>query len=333
MIDNNKPSIGILFTDSAKSDGSVPFKSRKSSRAHSIFSKRVEQQGLNAFFAYYREYKDGKLKNCWYRHNERWKLANDKEIDVIYSRFAGSIYAGNKKNKLAERFKHKMAEQTTLVNHPLLDEFCWDKKIVAEMFPEFCPKTFIVNTKKGLKLVLSDIKSERVVIKPRYGTLGKEVIITDKDNLPDKIEKNTVVQEFIDTSKGIRKVTDGLHDMRLIMINGKIDHAHIRIPKKGLLTANVALGGKKIFISNWLIPRKARTMAKNIDKLFKGFYPRIYSVDFLFDGKGKPFIVECNSQPMIDKYAYGKYARIDFYDRVIQAIASGIKVKVVRTIE
>jgi len=333
MIDNNKPSVGILFTDVAKTAKSVPFKSKKYSRVHSIFSKRATKQGLNAFFAYYREYKDGKLMKCWYNHKGRWKLVKDQKVDVVYSRFAASIYSKNRKNKIAARFKYKMAEKVSLVNHPFIDDFCWDKKIIAEMFPEFCPRTFVVNTKKGLKLVLSAINSEKVVIKPRYGTLGKDVVITDKDNLPSKIEKNTIVQEFIDTSNGIKKVTDGLHDMRVVMINGKIDHAHIRIPKRGLLTANVALGGKKIFISNWLVPRKARIMAKKIDNLFKDFYPRVYSVDFLFDGKGNSFIVECNSQPMIDKYAYGKYAKIDFYDRVIQAIKSGINIKATKTIE
>jgi glutathione synthase/RimK-type ligase-like ATP-grasp enzyme len=185
-----------------------------------------------------------------------------------------------------------------------------------------------VNTLRGLKLVLGKIKSDKIVIKPRYGTLGRDVIITDKDKLPKEIEKNTLIQEFIDTSKGIKGVTRGMHDMRLFMINGKVDHAHIRIPKKGTLTANVALGGKKVFIPNRLIPIKAMRIARKVDRLFKKFHPRIFSVDFVFNEKGKPFIVECNSQPMIDKYAFGRYARITFYDRVIEAIKTGIKIEV-----
>jgi glutathione synthase/RimK-type ligase-like ATP-grasp enzyme len=215
-----------------------------------------------------------------------------------------------------------------LINNPLLDEFCWDKRIIAEIFPEYTPKTFLVNTKKGLKLVLPEIRSKKVVIKPRYGTLGKGVIITSKENLPETIEKNTIVQEFVDTSDGIKGVTEGMHDMRLVMINGKIDHAHVRIPKKGSLTANIALGGKKVFIANRQIPIKAKKIAKKVDKLFKGFYPRVFSVDFLFDTKGKPYIVECNSQPMIDKYAFGKYAMLTFYDRFIESVKSGIRVKI-----
>ncbi|MBR9691310.1 ATP-grasp domain-containing protein, partial [Candidatus Woesearchaeota archaeon] len=321
--------VGILFTDGAKTDKALPFK-RKYSRVHSVFSKKAEEHGMNAFFAHHREFKDGKLKKCWYKENGRWKVAENQEIDLIYSRFAGSIYKDNKRNKSAENFKYKMAEQVAMINHPVLDEFCWDKRIVAEVFPENCPRTFIVNTKKGLDIVLPELKTDKIILKPRYGTLGKDIVVVDRDNLPDKIEKNTLVQEFIDTSKGIKGVTDGMHDMRLIMINGKIDHVHIRIPKKGLLTANVALGGKKVFISRKLIPKKARIIAGKIDKLFKELYPRIYSVDFMFDAKGKPYIVECNSQPMIDKYAFGKFADLSFYDRMLDTIKKSIPIKVVQ---
>jgi len=328
MIDRNRPSIAVLFTDSAKCGSNLPF-TRRYSRVHSIFSKKADEHGLNVFFAHYKEFKDNKLKCCWYRHKGKWKLLQEQEIDIVYSRFAGSIYRDNRKNKWAEKFKYKMAEQISIINHPVIDEVCWDKKIIAEIFPEYTPKTFLVNTKKGLKLVLPEIKSDKVVIKPRYGTLGKNVVITDKNNLPDEIEKNTIVQEFIDTSKGIKGITNEVHDMRLIIINGKIDHAFIRIPKKGLLTANVALGGRKVFISKEMIPKKAIRIAKKVDKLFKKFYPRIYSVDFLFDEKGKACVVECNSQPMIDKYAFGKYADLSFYDRFLETIKQGVPMKVV----
>ena len=324
---NNWPSVGILFTSTAKRDAKVPFK-RKYSRVHSIFAKQADEHGLNVFFAHCTEYQNGRLTYCWCRHNGRWKLAEDQPIDIVYSRFARSIYKHNKKNILAESFKWKMARQISVINHPFIDEFCWDKKIVAELFPEHCPKTFVVNTRAGLEKVLPEIKSEKVVLKPRYGTLGANVVIEDKKNLPKLIEENTIVQEFIDTSKGINGVTDGLHDMRLFMINGKVDHTHIRIPKKGLYTANVALGGKKVFVPNNKIPKKAIKIAKEVDRFFKNFYPRIFSVDFLFDEKGNPYIVECNSQPMIDKYAFGKYAMITFYDRVLEAMKSGIKLKV-----
>lgn len=326
MLDD-KHSVAVLFTRSAKSDNEKPFAKEKISRVYSKFSNRANKKGIKVFFAFYKSYKNGILKKSWQYSRGKWKLVENQTVSVVYSRFAGSIYKKHSKSKIAEKEKYLMLKYSTLVNHPFLDEFCWDKKIITEIFPRYCPKTFVVNTKKGLNIALSEIKSEKVVIKPRYGTLGKNVIITEKNNIPKNIRKNTIVQEFVDTSKGIKRVIDSTHDMRIVMVNGKIDHAHIRIPKKGLLTANVALGGKKIFISNHRIPRKAKIIAKRVDKVLKKFHPRIYSIDFLFNCKGKPYIVECNSQPMIDKYAFGKYANIDFYDRVIDALKSGIKIR------
>lgn len=326
MIDNSKPSIGVLFTAAAFADKTKPFRMRNISRVHATFSRKAKEHDMNVFYAFHKEFENGKLKNCWYRQNNRWKLTFNQKIDIVYSRFAGSIYKTNRKDKNAELFKYKVAEQVSMANHPLIDEFCWDKTIIAEALGEHCPKTFLVNTGAGLSTVLPEIKSDKVVIKPRYGSLGNQVIITEKDNLPGLIDKNTIVQEYIDTTKGIKGIVNGVHDMRLVMINGKLDHAHIRMPRKGLLTANIALGGKKFFIENKMVPKKAKAIAKKVDKLLKNFYPRIYSVDFVFNEKGIPYIVECNSQPMIDKYAFGKYAMIDFYDRILDALKAGIKV-------
>ena len=331
MLNNNKPGVAILFTESAKCNRKLPFKKSSANKVYSVFAKKAEAHGMNAFFAKYDSYEKGKLKSCWYFDKE-WKKASNQEIDIVYSRFAATIYKNNKKDKLAERFKYKMAKEITLMNHPILDEFCWDKRIIAEVFPEHNPKTFLVNTLRGLKIVLPEIKSKMVVIKPRYGTLGKEVIITEKTNLPEKIDKNTIVQEFIDTSKGIKRITKQTHDMRVIVANGKIDHAFIRIPKKGLLTANVSLGGKKIFIDKKLIPTRAIKVIKKVDDLFKKVYPRLYSVDLMFNTKGKPYIVECNSQPMIDKYAFGRYADTSFYDRLFETIKVSIPIKIVEKV-
>ncbi len=331
MIDNKKPAVAILFTSTAKAKGTKPFKTRNSGRVWTIFSRKARKYGLNVFLAHHREYKDGKLVKCWHKENKKWKIVKDQPIDIIYSRFAGSIYRQNKVNKKALKFKLDMAKNVTMINHPILDDFCWDKRVVSETFPQYTPKTFVVNTLHGLKIVLSKIKTKKIILKPRYGTLGKKVLVVDREKLPKKIEKNTLVQEFIDTSKGIKGITKGVHDMRVIMINGKIDHIHVRTPKDGLLKANVALGGSKKFVDKKKVPRKAKIISKKVDKLFKGLYPRVFSVDFLFNEKGMPYIVECNSQPMIDKYAFGKYADPSFYDRLLETIRISIPVKVVES--
>ena len=97
------------------------------------------------------------------------------------------MFMDNKRNRKAIEFKYRMAEQVDILNHPIIDEFCWDKRIISDMFPECTPKTFLVNTLNGLKTVLPAIRSNKIVIKPRYGTLGKEVLCLGKRCFPTDV--------------------------------------------------------------------------------------------------------------------------------------------------
>lgn len=320
--------VGYLFTDTAKWFRDVPFKKKDNLKAYELFARKARNHGLKVFFAFHKEYrKGGVLRRCW-EYDKGWKKVMNKGIDIVYGRFNAAAFRGNKKNNDVDKFKQMIIGDLSMINHPELEEFCWDKRIISEVFPEYCPKTFVVNTQSGLKTVLSDIRSDKVILKPRYGTLGKDVLLVSKEDIPKTIEKNTLVQEFIDTSKGIEGVAEGVHDLRMIIVNGKVDHAHIRLAKKGSFTANVSKGGTKRFVELEKIPASVFSIVKKVDKVLSHYYPRLYSVDFMFDEKGRPFIVECNSSPVIKRYAYGKYKQPEFFDRIFEAMKAGIRVKV-----
>jgi glutathione synthase/RimK-type ligase-like ATP-grasp enzyme len=333
MIENDeKKRVAVLFSEAAEWRHKSPFLNENVCKGYAVFSERALKKNLLVFIAGYNEYIRGIVRKAWVYDGE-WKKAANVKPDTIYCRFNKAIYSSNHKNIKEANLKHKMAEYTGLFNDLNLEEFCWDKCMISELFPKFTPKTFLVNTVKGLKVILPEINTERVVLKPRYGTLGEGVIITTKDRLPEQIPKNTIVQEFIDGSKGIRGLVEGYHDMRIIVINGKIDHCHARIPKEGMLTANMSLGGKKIFIPNSRIPLKAAAIVKRIDKMLERYYPRLFSVDFIFDEKQRPYMIECNAHPTMYRYAFGKYKRLSYFDHVLDAIKSSIKLKVLETIE
>jgi glutathione synthase/RimK-type ligase-like ATP-grasp enzyme len=324
-----KPSIGVLFTDAAKWFKDYPFKKEDNRLCYSIFAERAEKNGVKIFFAYYKEYrKSGFLRRAWEFDKGCWKKVSNRDIDLVYSRFNAAEFKKNRKVSDVEKLKQAMAEDVSLINHPHLEEFCWDKRIVAEVFPEYCPKTFLVNTLSGLKTVLPKIKSNMIVLKPRYGTLGKAVKIIPKDKLPSKILRNTIVQEFIDSSKGIKGITNKIHDLRIIVANGKVDHCHVRTPKKGMLAANMALGGKKSFVRKELLSKSAKNIVSQVDKVLSNYYPRLYSIDLIFNRYNRPYIVECNSSPIIVRYAAGKYKRLSFYDTMFKTMLSGVKLKV-----
>lgn len=330
--DFEKGVVGVLFTDTARWYKEKPFKKNSNCKAYKIFAKKGYDKGVRVLFAFYNEYrKGGILRRSWEYDfsNNKWKRVLNQEVNIVYGRFNAAAFKDNKKNLHVENLKYKIAEDISVINHPELEEFCWDKRIVAEVFPEYSPKTFVVNTRKGLDTVISCINSDKVVVKPRFGTLGEGVMIVDKKDLPLKVLRNTLVQEFIDTSKGFEGISNGVHDLRIIIANGKIDHAHVREPiKEGVFTANMSLGGTRRFISKSLLPLSVLKIVKDVDHVLEKYYPRLYSIDIMFDENKRPFIVECNSSPVIKRYAYGKYKDPNFFCRMFDSMISGMKVKV-----
>lgn len=333
IVSSGGKNVGVLFTSAARcrKKKTSPFNNQKLNKAYALFAKKGKEHCMNVFLANYRQYSKGALKRAWL-YNHGWKKVKNAEIDFVYSRFNKAVFRDYKKYKRAENFKYKIIKDMGMINHPILEEFCWDKSIVHEFFPGYTPTTFLVNSRRGLMAVLPAIKSEKITLKPRYGTLGRNVMVIDKDKIPKEISKNTIVQEFIETSRGIKGLVKSRHDLRVIVINGKINHSHIRVPKKGLLTANMALGGKKIFIRNSQIPKKALKIVRKVDRLLRKYKPRIYSVDFLFDENQKPYIVECNSSPTLHRYAYGRFAKPEFYDDILKTIKRNIKLKIIRAV-
>jgi len=57
------------------------------------------------------------------------------------------------------------------------------------------------------------------------GSGGEEILIKDKNELiKEKInfDRDYILQEFIDTSKGIKGLVSGVHDLRVVLLNEKI---------------------------------------------------------------------------------------------------------------
>lgn len=177
---------------------------------------------------------------------------------------------------------------------------CNDKNLMYQYFSQFMPRSFAIETPADLKSFLKKFDSDSlVVLKPAKGLGGKNIIIDKVADLNKVIlekEKTYVLQEFIDTSYGIKGLTEETHDLRVVIANGKIVLSHLRTPKKGSLLANVAQGGaireipiKKIPLS---VLKTVLKMQKLIDKKFN--FP-VYSIDFGVTRKG-PLIFELNDQ-------------------------------------
>ncbi len=129
---------------------------------------------------------------------------------------------------------------------------------------------------------------------------GKGIIIDFPTNLK-QTELNPkmeyVLQEFVDTAKGIPNIVMGHHDLRIIIVNGKMTLAHVRTPKEGSLLANVAQGGSLQEIRLENIPHFIKNTAQKIQSLVDTtFNFPLYSIDFGIQNQNTPFVFELNDQ-------------------------------------
>ena len=229
-----------------------------------------------------------KFSRGWRWNGVRFEKAGAFTASVIYDKRGDSRY----------RASFRDESNIKILNPNKIADICEDKLKTYELFTEFCPQTFLVKNEAELKIALEKIPSEKKVIKPRDMACGEGVQIDNIEKiLVSKKKFPLLVQEFIDTSKGIPNLIDGIHDFRVILINGEIILSFIRTPPPNSLIANIAQGGSVHEVPLTKIPTNIHKITKKIDSQFTEF-SRAYSIDFGFENN-VPKLIEMNSQPAI----------------------------------
>jgi len=305
--------LGFINGWKVKETSKTPCDRKVEEDAFKEFSKVGLKQGFEVFFTYIRFLDGNKVKYGWILKNNKWIKVKDKEIDYIYRYF----------DPLWDKIFKKLTKGFNIpsINKKELDYFCWDKFKTAKKFKKFCPKTYLVKDIHDLKKAFSKIKG-KVVLKPRFGVQGIGAVVLNKFK-KIKIKEEMVAQEFIDTSNGIPELKiKGVHDLRVILLNGKIEHSYVRLAEKGDFRSNCAKGGHKIFVKK--IPKAVIPIINKVNKKFKKFIPRLHTVDVIFDENGKVYLMELESQLGTYYYKGKEKLRRDYYSNVFKAIQKDV---------
>lgn len=252
------------------------------------------KRGIKYFRSSISRYKNGVFKEAWVFINKKWKIEKNIKPDIVFDR---SPY-------LASEIKTKedMASRFAFANDLLFYQLGASKFLTYLVLKEFMPETRIAYSYEQIKNNLKFIKSKKVVIKPDIGASGKGVEVLNKKDLvknKTKIEKfPVVVQEFIDSSKGVKGLIKGIHDFRIMFFNQSPFLSYIRQPKSGFV-ANFSRGGTKVSIPLDKIPKKLFNNLNRITKKLAYFNNMFYSIDFFFDKDQKYHIIEINPSPSI----------------------------------
>lgn len=186
------------------------------------------------------------------------------------------------------------------INKRELEDLCNNKQKTTELFESVSPKTKFVDSREDLAAALKTIPGEVKVFKPSDGFGGDGIVIgSDEDILNNSTDEElypALVQQFIDSSRGIDGIVEGLHDLRVIMINDTPLQASIRQPAAGSFKANIKAGGSIFEIGVSSLPKGVFDFISAIDDRMQQFGNRVYSIDMVFDCN-KFYLMELNARP------------------------------------
>jgi glutathione synthase/RimK-type ligase-like ATP-grasp enzyme len=284
----------ILF---GKSDWkkSRPFENKDYQYSYEYFYSICKENGIQMYRASYEwyDYRKNVFKYAWVFEdkNAKWRRVKNIKPDLVYDKTVARQEVYYKKELIGKKY--------LFINNPEFTQIIDNKFITGLLFDKWSKLSWLVNNTEELKKILHQIETDKVVLKPLSSSGGKGIQILKKNSVLKKavLNQTYLAQDFIDSSRGVPGVSSNLHDLRLVFINDKLIYAYIREPKKGSYLANLAQGGKLKIISPGELPKSIKPIIKYANKLFETFNPRVFSIDFMFDEKRKPWVVELNSMP------------------------------------
>ncbi len=117
------------------------------------------------------------------------------------------------------------------------------EKLYSAKYQKFMPNTIFTQDINEIKKFFK--KHKKIIIKPIHGYSGNDIILLNKLNL-NLIQKFIKKHNHIMCQKYLSKISKG--DKRVFLINGKIEGAISRIPKKGSFLSNLSKGAKAVNI-------------------------------------------------------------------------------------
>lgn len=214
----------------------------------------------------------------------------------------------------------------SLVNVPAMRLIGRDKSKQYELFGHFQPVSRVASA-RDLEQAIDSIPGDMVVIKPLDLNGGRGVLIDTKSKVKEYSktlsDQQWLIQEFIDSTSGITGLVDGVHDVRLYIIDGEVVLGSIRRPAPGKLVANTSQGGTIDFYAASELPQEPVEIARSVDQYFTGYGNRFYSVDFVY-GNGRWYVLEVNDRPGIPARVQSPHAK-GLQERLAQAVADSTR--------
>jgi glutathione synthase/RimK-type ligase-like ATP-grasp enzyme len=245
---------------------------------------------------------EGKF-DCFFKYSK-----NTDSFDKINKIFAPDLILNRDSDNTIPRI-----ESCKVINSYEFDDVCRDKILCYKNFKNYSPKTFLVNNFMEFQDVAKDITTKKVVLKPRFGEGAWGVHVIEIDTVTEDLYSDwsdIIVQDFLDSSKGIKNLVIGKHEVNLYVVNGRIVAVRLKKPPKGQFISSSAgaVIGKTWGVDINELPEDLIYFVSEVLDGMKKFGFCFMRIDCIKDISGKYKLVEINSRPgLMNNAVEGKW--------------------------
>lgn len=279
--------------------------------------KKVEEKGVDMYVV---RGLNSYLGKGIFSHG--WKVCNGEMVPVQEKIVADLIFHRGSQATIPS------VHDSLIINHPELERFCGDKVKIAQVFEDISPKTKAINSYQEYIDTVKEwgfIPEDKIVLKKNFLYGGHGVNILPIQEISQSLYENwqdVLVQEFVDSSVGISGLVEGLHDIRVVTINGEPVYSFIRTPRAGSFLANVSQGGTEKAVPLAMLPQELLVLVDRVNKKLIQYKPSIFAADF-FNSKDGFKLVELNSRPAVCDPTQSPETR-NYIDKIIQFLVKAV---------
>ncbi len=187
-------------------------------------------------------------------------------------------------------------------------------------FPELTAPHWLCDSEDDVRRIIT---AHEIVLKPLSGYGGQGVIrvsqdgaIIDGQNYDLEVGLNMAfakMDRYI-AVKFLQNVSEG--DKRIIVINGEVYGASLRVPKDGHWLCNVSQGGTAIFAD---ITPEEQHMVKVVDEHLSAAGIFMYGIDTLVGDHGKRVLSEINTASIGGLPQMAKFSGLNLLERAVSS--------------
>lgn len=216
-----------------------------------------------------------------------------------------------------------------VINSPSFYELCEDKYKTYLRFTDVSAKTQYIHNYASLDIACDELNikdDELIVLKKNFWKEWDGIHILARNKITVDLYRNwtdILIQKFIDSSVWIPDIVDGLHDLRVMIVDHTIVWATIRTPQIGSFLANVAQWGTSVSLDIQLLPRELLDVLESVMDHLDDYEHIVYWADFMNSPDGYK-LVELNACPGLLHKSWDKNC-LDFYHAVSKMLSTAVK--------